>query len=76
MPSAFELIVKWWLPALHPGYLAQAVSKQASAKEGGWSLLLLTPEGVCFAHSGDVFWPLCVGLQRSLHGLAVELRWT
>lgn len=52
--SAFELAVKWWFPVLHPSWQRQAVSEQASAKEGGGSLLLLTPDGVCFAHSGGM----------------------
>lgn len=81
MPSALELAVKWWLPTLHPGYLTRAVSEQASAKEGGWSLVLLTPEGVCFAHSGGVLrvtkvvGTMC-GFAEELACIAVGSRWT
>lgn len=71
-PSAFELAVKWWFPALHPSWQRQAVSEQASEKECGGSLLLLTPEGVCFAHSGGVL--RVTKALGAMCGLAVRLR--
>lgn len=73
MLSAFGLAIKW-LPTLHPGCLTRAVSEQASAKEGGWSLVLLTPEGACFAHLGGVL--RVTKVIGTMCGFAEELAWT
>ena len=74
MPSVFELAVKWWFPVLLPSWQTQAVSEQASVKEDGGSLLLLTPEGVCFAHSGGLL--RVTKVLGTMCGFAEELVWT
>lgn len=74
MPSAFELAIKWWFPTLHPSWQEQAVSEQASAKDGGGNLLLLTLQSVCFAHSGGVL--RVTEVLGTMGVFAEELAWT
>lgn len=73
MPSVFELAVKRWFPSLCPTWQMWAVSEQASVKESGGSLLLLTLQSVLFAHSAGV---LRVSKVLGTMTQAEELAWT